>query len=203
MAVLGAVFLVVTGGEALYADMGHFGTRPIRLAWFGLVLPALLLNYFGQGALLLTDAGAARNPFFRLAPAWATLPLVALAAAAAIIASQALISGVFSLTRQAIQLGYCPRLDIEHTSSREIGQVYVPQANWALMLCTLGIVIGFGSSTALAAAYGIAVTLTMTITVLLLSVVAYERWRWPLPLVGRGDGPVPPHRRGVRVAPTS
>ena len=184
VAVLGAVFLVVTGGEALYADMGHFGTRPIRIAWFGLVLPALLLNYFGQGALLLTDPGAASNPFFRLAPAWATLPLVALAAAAAIIASQALISGVFSLTRQAIQLGYCPRLDIEHTSSREIGQVYVPQANWALMLCTLGIVIGFGSSTALAAAYGIAVTLTMTITVLLLSVVAYERWRWPLPLIG-------------------
>ncbi|HVG86122.1 MAG TPA: potassium transporter Kup [Vicinamibacterales bacterium] len=184
VAVLGAVFLVVTGGEALYADMGHFGTRPIRLAWFGLVLPALLLNYFGQGALLLNDASAAANPFFRLAPAWATLPLVALAAAAAIIASQALISGVFSLTRQAIQLGYCPRLDIEHTSSREIGQVYVPQANWALMLCTLGIVVGFGSSTALAAAYGIAVTLTMTITVLLLSVVAHERWRWPLPLVG-------------------
>jgi KUP system potassium uptake protein len=183
VAVLGAVFLVVTGGEALYADMGHFGTRPIRIAWFGLVLPALLLNYFGQGALLLTDAGAASNPFFLLAPSWATIPLVALAASAAIIASQALISGVFSLTRQAIQLGFCPRLDIEHTSSREIGQVYVPQANWTLMLCTLGIVVGFGSSAALAAAYGIAVTLTMTITVLLLSVVAYSRWRWPLPLV--------------------
>jgi KUP system potassium uptake protein len=183
VAVLGAVFLVVTGGEALYADMGHFGTRPIRLAWFGLVLPALLLNYFGQGALLLADESAASNPFFRLAPAWATLPLVALAAAAAIIASQALISGVFSLTRQAIQLGYCPRLDIEHTSSREIGQVYVPQANWGLMLSTIAIVLGFGSSTALAAAYGIAVTLTMIITVLLLAVVARERWNWPVPLI--------------------
>ena len=182
VAVLGAVFLVVTGGEALYADMGHFGTRPIRIVWFAVVLPALLLNYFGQGALLLTDSSAA-NPFFRLAPEWALLPLVALATAAAVIASQALISGVFSLTRQAIQLGYCPRLDIEHTSSREIGQVYVPQANWGLMLSTLAIVIGFGSSAALAAAYGIAVTLTMTITVLLLSIVAYARWRWPLPSV--------------------
>jgi KUP system potassium uptake protein len=183
VAVLGAVFLVVTGGEALYADMGHFGTRPIRLAWFGVVLPALLLNYFGQGALLLSDASAASNPFFRLAPTWATVPLVVLAAAAAVIASQALISGVFSLTRQAIQLGYAPRLDIEHTSSREMGQVYVPQANWGLMLCTLAIVVGFGSSTALAAAYGIAVTLTMTITVILLAVVARERWRWPIAVV--------------------
>jgi KUP system potassium uptake protein len=183
VAVLGAVFLVVTGGEALYADMGHFGTRPIRIAWFTIVLPALLLNYFGQGALLLADPGAAANPFFRLAPGWATLPLVALAAAAAVIASQALISGVFSLTRQAIQLGYSPRLDIAHTSSREMGQIYVPQANWALMLCTLGIVVGFGSSAALAAAYGIAVTLTMTITVMLLAVVAHERWGWPMPAV--------------------
>jgi KUP system potassium uptake protein len=182
-AVLGAIFLVVTGGEALYADMGHFGKRPIRLAWFGLVLPALLLNYFGQGALLLSNPGAAENPFFLLAPAWALLPLVALATAAAIIASQALISGAFSLTRQAIQLGYCPRLDIDHTSSAEMGQVYVPQANWGLMLSTLGIVIGFGSSTALAAAYGIAVTLTMVITAMLLHVVAIARWGWPRPLV--------------------
>ncbi|HEY7448856.1 MAG TPA: KUP/HAK/KT family potassium transporter, partial [Vicinamibacterales bacterium] len=126
-AVLGAVFLVVTGGEALYADMGHFGKRPIRVAWFALVLPALVLNYFGQGALLLTDPSAAEQPFFLLAPDWALFPLVALATAAAIIASQALISGAFSLTRQAVQLGYCPRLDIEHTSSLEIGQVYVPQ----------------------------------------------------------------------------
>jgi KUP system potassium uptake protein len=178
-AVLGAVFLVVTGGEALYADMGHFGKRPIRYAWFSLVLPALLLNYFGQGALLLTDPAAAEQPFFLLAPGWALLPMVALATAAAIIASQALISGAFSLTRQAIQLGYCPRLDIEHTSHHEIGQVYVPQVNWALMLSTIAIVIGFGSSTALAAAYGIAVTLTMVITAVLLQVVAIERWRWP------------------------
>ena len=178
-AVLGAVFLVVTGGEALYADMGHFGKHPIRVAWFALVLPALLLNYFGQGALLLTKPAAAEQPFFLLAPQWALFPLVGLATAAAIIASQALISGAFSLTRQAIQLGYCPRLDIEHTSSHEIGQVYVPQVNWALMLSTIGIVIGFGSSTALAAAYGIAVTLTMVITAMLLYVIATERWRWP------------------------
>jgi KUP system potassium uptake protein len=178
-AVLGAVFLVVTGGEALYADMGHFGTRPIRVAWFALVLPALLLNYFGQGALLLSNPAAAAQPFFLLAPDWALFPLVGLATAAAIIASQALISGAFSLTRQAIQLGYCPRLDIDHTSPHEIGQVYVPQVNWALMLCTIAIVAGFGSSAALAAAYGIAVTMTMVITVLLLHVVATERWRWP------------------------
>ena len=181
-AVLGAVFLVVTGGEALYADMGHFGKRPIRVAWFTLVLPALLLNYFGQGALLLTNPAAAAQPFFLLAPGWALFPMVGLATAAAIIASQALISGAFSLTQQAIQLGYCPRLDIEHTSHHEMGQVYVPQVNWALMLSTIVIVIGFGSSTALAAAYGIAVTLTMVITAVLLQVVAIERWKWP-PLV--------------------
>jgi KUP system potassium uptake protein len=178
-AVLGAVFLVVTGGEALYADMGHFGKRPIRLAWFILVLPSLLLNYFGQGALLLVNPAAAEQPFFLLAPEWALVPLVLLATAAAIIASQALISGAFSLTQQAIQLGYSPRLDIEHTSHHEIGQVYVPQVNWALMASTILIVIGFGSSTALAAAYGIAVTLTMVITAVLLQVVATERWGWP------------------------
>ena len=178
-AVLGAVFLVVTGGEALYADMGHFGKRPIRFAWFALVLPALLLNYFGQGALLLANPDAAEQPFFLLAPGWALLPLVGLATAAAIIASQALISGAFSLTQQAIQLGYSPRLDIEHTSRHEIGQVYVPQINWALMISTILIVIGFGSSTALAAAYGIAVTLTMVITAVLLQVVATQRWGWP------------------------
>jgi KUP system potassium uptake protein len=178
-AVLGAVFLVVTGGEALYADMGHFGKRPIRFAWFSLVLPALLLNYFGQGALLLTHPEAIEQPFFLLAPAWALVPLVVLATAAAIIASQALISGAFSLTQQAIQLGYSPRLAIDHTSHHEMGQVYVPQVNWALMICTILIVIGFGSSTALAAAYGIAVTLTMVITAMLLQVVATERWGWP------------------------
>ena len=180
-AVLGAVFLAVTGGEALYADMGHFGRHPIRFAWFVLVLPALVLNYFGQGALLLLEPDA-EQPFFMLAPSWALFPLVGLATAAAIIASQALISGAFSLTRQAIQLGYAPRLDIEHTSSREMGQVYVPQVNWLLMVSTILIVIGFRSSGALAAAYGIAVTMTMVITAMLLHVVMTERWRWPLPV---------------------
>jgi KUP system potassium uptake protein len=179
-AVLGAVFLVVTGGEALYADMGHFGRRPIRVAWFAVVLPALVLNYLGQGALLLLDSSV-DHPFFRLAPSWGLLPLVVLSTAAAIIASQALISGSFSITRQAIQLGLAPRLEVEHTSAREMGQIYVPQVNWALMLATVIIVIGFGSSGALAAAYGIAVTLTMIITVLLLYVVMTERWRWPKP----------------------
>jgi KUP system potassium uptake protein len=180
-AVLGAVLLAVTGAEALYADMGHFGKRPIRLAWFALVLPALVLNYFGQGALLLID-GKASQPFFQLAPSWALLPLVLLAAVAAVIASQALISGAFSLTRQAIQLGYAPRLDIEHTSSFEIGQVYVPQVNWFLACSTIVIVIGFRSSSSLAAAYGIANTMTMVITTLLLYVIATERWKWPLSL---------------------
>ena len=179
-AVLGAVFLVVTGGEALYADMGHFGRNPIRLAWFALVLPSLLLNYFGQGALLLLDPGA-EAPFFQLAPAWALLPLVGIATAAAIIASQALISGAFSISRQAIQLGLMPRLEVEHTSAREIGQIYVPQVNWALMLATVLIVVGFGSSGAVASAYGIAVTLTMVITVMLLYVVMTERWHWRKP----------------------
>jgi len=178
--VLGAVFLVVTGGEALYADMGHFGKRPIRFAWFALVLPALVLNYFGQGALVLTNPNAASQPFFLLAPSWAQLALVLLATAAACIASQALISGAFSLTRQAVQLGYAPRFDIEHTSSREIGQVYVPQVNWFLAISTILIVIGFRSSNALGAAYGIAVTMTMVITAVLLHVVATERWKWPL-----------------------
>ena len=177
-AVLGAVFLVVTGGEALYADMGHFGRRPIRVAWYALVLPALVLNYLGQGALLILDQNV-RHPFFLLAPSWALLPLVGLSTMAAIIASQALISGCFSITRQAIQLGLAPRLEVEHTSAREMGQIYLPQVNWALMFATLIIVIGFGSSSNLAAAYGIAVTLTMVITVLLLYVVMTERWRWP------------------------
>jgi len=180
--VLGAVVLAVTGGEALYADMGHFGKRPIRMAWFALVLPALMVNYFGQGALLLLDPRGVSNPFYQLSPTWALLPLVGLATLAAIIASQALISGAFSLTRQAIQLGYAPRLDIEHTSSHEMGQVYVPQVNWALAICTLLIVIGFRTSSALASAYGVAVTLTMVITALLLHVVMVERWKWPLPV---------------------
>ena len=182
IAVLGAVFLAVTGGEALYADMGHFGKTPIRIAWFTLVLPALMLNYFGQGALLLINGDAARQPFFLLAPSWALFPLVGIATAAAIIASQALISGAFSLTQQAIQLGYAPRLDIDHTSAHEMGQVYVPQVNFALMISTILIVIGFGSSSALAAAYGIAVTMTMVITAMLLHVIAVERWKWPRPM---------------------
>ena len=181
-AVLGAVFLVVTGGEALYADMGHFGRRPIRLAWYGFVLPALILNYLGQGALVLETGGLAERPFFMLAPSWLLLPLIVLATAAAIIASQALISGAFSLTRQAIQLGYFPRLDIQHTSSWEMGQVYVAQVNWALMISTILIVVGFQSSDALAAAYGIGVALTMVITALLLHFVATTRWNWPMPL---------------------
>jgi KUP system potassium uptake protein len=181
-AVLGAVVLSVTGAEALYADMGHFGKRPIRIAWFTLVLPALVLNYFGQGALMLIDGAAAKQPFFLLAPSWALYPLVALATVATIIASQALISGAFSLTQQAIQLGYAPRLDIEHTSSDEMGQIYVPQVNWALMVATILIVIGFGTSSSLAAAYGIAVTGTMVITAVLLYVIAVERWHWPKPV---------------------
>ncbi len=174
---------MVTGGEALYADMGHFGKQPIRVAWFVLVLPALLLNYFGQGALMLAEPEAAANPFYLLAPEWLRLPLVGLATLAAIIASQALISGVFSITRQAVQLGYCPRVDIDHTSSHEIGQIYVPQVNWALMVSTIAIVVGFGTSTSLAAAYGIAVTLTMVVTAVLLHAVAIDRWKWPVPVV--------------------
>jgi KUP system potassium uptake protein len=176
--VLASVFLVVTGGEALYADMGHFGRRPIRLAWFTLVLPALMLNYLGQGALLLEDPAAAASPFYRLAPAWALYPLVALATAATVIASQAVISGAFSLTHQAIQLGYCPRLPVSHTSARESGQIYAGTVNWLLMLASCGLVVGFGSSTQLAAAYGMAVTTDMVITTALLCVVAATRWRW-------------------------
>jgi len=174
--VLGSVFLVVTGGEALYADMGHFGRRPIRVAWFALVLPALVLNYLGQGAMLLATPSAASSPFYLMAPSWALLPLVGLATVAAVIASQALISGAFSLTRQAIQLGYCPRLSIEHTSATEHGQIYIPQVNWALMLATIGLVLGFRTSSGLAAAYGIAVTSTMLITTMLAYLVARERW---------------------------
>ncbi|MFQ5666181.1 MAG: potassium transporter Kup [Candidatus Binatia bacterium] len=176
--VLGAVFLVATGGEALYADMGHFGKRPIRLAWFALVLPALLLNYFGQGALLLKNPATAHNPFYRLSPDWALYPMVVLATAATIIASQAIISGCFSLTRQAVQLGYSPRLEIGYTSSEEIGQIYIPPINWILMLSTIGLVLGFKSSSRLAAAYGVAVATTMVITTLLFYVVACELWRW-------------------------
>jgi KUP system potassium uptake protein len=178
MIVLGAVVLAVTGGEALYADMGHFGKRPIRLAWFGYVLPALLLNYFGQGALLLHDVEAASNPFYRLAPEWALYPMVALSTVAAVIASQAVISGAFSVTRQAIQLGYAPRMNIAHTSEREIGQIYIPFINWALLLGVLALVLGFQSSSNLAAAYGIAVTGTMAIDTILAFVVVRSLWGW-------------------------
>jgi KUP system potassium uptake protein len=181
--VLGSVFLVVTGGEALYADMGHFGTRPIRLSWFWLVLPMLLLNYFGQGALVLSNPAAAEHPFFQLAPSWALIPLVCLSTMATVIASQAVISGAFSLTRQAVQLGYLPRMNIEHTSETAIGQIYIPGLNWLLMIACIGLVIGFRSSSRLAAAYGVAVTTDMVLTSVLFSVVARKRWNWSLPAV--------------------
>ena len=178
---LGAVVLVVTGGEALYADMGHFGRRPIRMAWFYLVLPALLINYFGQGALILRDPAGAENPFFILAPRALLYPLVALATMAAIIASQALISGAFSLTQQAVQLGYCPRVNIIHTSKTEAGQIYIPEVNTALMIGCLFVVLGFRSVGALGAAYGIAVTGTMSITTILFYLLTRSRWNWSLP----------------------
>ena len=173
-AILGAAFLAVTGGEAMYADMGHFGRMPIRLAWFAIALPALVLNYFGQAALLITDPTAIDNPFYQLAPDWAHYPLVALATVATVIASQAIISGVFSLTQQAVQLGFLPRMHIRHTASHEIGQIYVPLANWLLAAATLGAVVGFGTSDALAGAYGIAVSLLMAITTLLAALVALQ-----------------------------
>ena len=176
--VLGSVFLVVTGGEALYADMGHFGKRPIRLAWFVVVLPALLLNYFGQGALLMRDPAAVANPFFLMAPGWALYPVVIIATAATVIASQALISGAYSLTMQAVQLGYSPRVQIDHTSAVERGQIYIPSINWALMLSCIALVLGFQTSSRLAAAYGVAVTTTMVVTSILFIVVARERWKW-------------------------
>jgi KUP system potassium uptake protein len=177
--VIGAVFLALTGGEALYADMGHVGAAAIRRAWFGLVLPALLLNYFGQGALILADPSAAGNPFYKLAPGWALIPMVVLATFATIIALQALVSGVFSLTRQAMQMGLCPRARIIPTSADEAGQIYVPAANWLLMTGTLLTVVLFRSSENLAAAYGIAVSGTMLITTILLYRVAVSRWQWP------------------------
>ena len=176
--VLGSVFLVLTGAEALYADMGHFGIRPIRFAWSFLVFPALALNYFGQGALLLSNPKAIENPFFLLAPDWALLPLVIVATAATVIASQAVISGAFSLTSQAIQLGYVPRMKILHTSDREIGQIYMPVINWSLLLVIIWIVLAFKSSSNLAAAYGIAVTTTMVITTILACVVMVKVWNW-------------------------
>ncbi|WP_456629229.1 potassium transporter Kup [Bradyrhizobium sp. URHC0002] len=173
-AIIGAAFLAVTGGEAMYADMGHFGRFPIRLAWFAVALPALVLNYFGQGALLITDPSAAENPFYQLAPDWVHYPLVAFATLATVIASQAIISGVFSLTQQSIQLGFLPRMHISHTTSDAIGQIYVPLVNWLLAAATLGAVLHFGSSEALAGAYGIAVSLLMAITTLLAALVAIQ-----------------------------
>ncbi|MCW5747051.1 MAG: potassium transporter Kup [Alphaproteobacteria bacterium] len=175
---LGAIVLAVTGGEALYADMGHFGRRPIRIAWFGLVLPALLLNYFGQGALLMRHPETLDHLFFELAPAWSLVPMIALATAATIIASQAVISGVFSLTQQAIQLGLLPRMTIRHTSETEIGQIYIPRVNWILMAGVITLVISFGSSSNIAAAYGIAVTGAMTIDAVLAAIVAASIWKW-------------------------
>jgi KUP system potassium uptake protein len=180
---LGAVFLAVTGAEALYADMGHFGRLPIQIAWFGLVLPALLLNYFGQGALLLADPATVANPFYLLAPTWALYPMVVLATWATVIASQAVISGAFSLSSQAVQLGYLPRLTVRHTSAQTMGQIYVPAINWLLLAGVVLLVLGFESSSNLAAAYGIAVSGTMAITAVLAGIVARSRWGWPLPIV--------------------
>ena len=185
--VLGSVVLCITGGEALYADMGHFGREPIRRAWYVVVFPALLLNYFGQGALLLTHPGDADNPFYALAPDWAVYPVVAIATVAAVIASQALISGAFSLTQQAVQLGFFPRVTIVHTSKETEGQIYIPEVNNGLLVAMLCCVLMFRSSTALAAAYGIAVTGTMAITGIVYYVVVTRAWGWSrwkaLPLV--------------------
>ncbi|HVX87777.1 MAG TPA: KUP/HAK/KT family potassium transporter, partial [Gemmatimonadales bacterium] len=176
--VLGSVVLVITGGEALYADMGHFGKRPIRLAWFTVAMPALMLNYFGQSALILHDPAAAANPFYHLVPSWFLYPMIVIATSAAIVASQALISGAFSLTRQAVQLGYAPRVTIRHTSHTEIGQIYLPQVNAALGIGCVALVLGFRSSSNLASAYGVAVTGTMIITTILFHRVARERFGW-------------------------
>jgi KUP system potassium uptake protein len=176
--VMGAVFLAVTGAEALYADMGHFGRRPIGLAWNWIVFPALTLSYLGQGALVLSQPEAVENPFFLLAPDWALLPLVLLATAATVIASQAVISGAFSMARQAVQMGLLPRLEVRHTSERQVGQIFMPQVNRILFIGVVALVLGFGSSTNLASAYGIAVTGTMVITTLLAAVVFRRVWNW-------------------------
>ena len=175
---LGGVVLALTGAEALYADMGHFGRKPIQMAWFGLVLPALVLNYFGQGALLLHNPAAVQNPFYLLAPSWALYPMIALSTAATIIASQAVISGAFSMTREAMQLGYSPRMEVQHTSERAIGQIYLPGINWTLLIAVIALVLGFRSSANLGAAYGIAVTGTMLITTVLAFIVVRRLWGW-------------------------
>ncbi len=176
---LSAVFLTVTGGEALYADMGHFGAKPIRLAWLYIVLPSLLLNYFGQGALIINNPSLAINPFYFSFPKWAVIPMVFLSTAATVIASQALITGVFSVTRELIQLGYCPRLNIRHTSGSQMGQIYIPFINWLLLLVVIAVVLGFKTSSNLAAAYGIAVIITMIITTLMTFSVVRRDWNWP------------------------
>jgi KUP system potassium uptake protein len=178
--VLGSVLLAITGAEALYADMGHFGKRAIRIAWFGVAAPALVLNYFGQGALLIARPEAVENPFYLSFPEWALYPMVALATAATVIASQATISGAYSMTQQAIQLGYLPRMSIRHTSARTMGQIYVPAVNWALLIAVLAAVIGFGTSSRLASAYGVAVMGTMVVTTILTFFVVRYRWRYPL-----------------------
>jgi KUP system potassium uptake protein len=177
--VLGIVFLSVTGAEALFADIGHFGKTPIRIGWLLVALPCLLCNYFGQGAFLLKNPQAIANPFYRMAPSWALYPLLVLATLATIIASQAVISGSFSLTRQAIQLGFLPRMKIEHTSEEHTGQIYINSINWFLAICTIGLVIGFQKSTNLANAYGVPVSTTMIVTTILASVIVFERWKWP------------------------
>jgi KUP system potassium uptake protein len=182
--VLGAVFLVTTGGEALYADLGHFGEKPIQIDWFNIVGPSLVLQYFGQGALLSRTPAAAHNPFYLLAPRWMLYPLVALATVATVIASQAIISGVFSLTRQAIQLGFLPRMEVIHTSRAEIGQIYMPSINWAVMLATIALVLGFHSSSNLAGAYGVAVSMTMIITTILAFFVARDLLGWSMATAG-------------------
>ena len=196
--VLGSVFLVVTGGEALYADMGHFGRRPIRITWFTIVLPALLLNYYGQGAMVIARPETLEQPFYLMAPGWALLPLVGLTTVATVIASQAVISGAFSLTRQAVQLGYLPRMRIFHTSEREIGQIYVSGINWLLMVASIGLVLGFRSSSRLAAAYGVAVTTDMVFTTVLFAYVALRRFRWPNRLAQ--DSLLNQHRKDRREA---
>ena len=177
---LGAILLAFTGAEALYADMGHFGKRPVRLAWFAFVFPALTLNYLGQGALLIADPKAVENPFYLLVPGWGLMLMVVLATAATIIASQATISGAYSLTRQAVQLGYLPRMTIRHTSAHAMGQIYVPAVNWILLFAVIVAVVGFGNSTSLAAAYGVAVTGTMLATTILTFFVLRYRWEYRL-----------------------
>ena len=183
-AVLSGVFLTLTGAEALYADMGHVGRGPIRIGWYGIVFPALVLQYLGQGALLLKQPEAVSNPFYLLAPPWLLWPLVVLATSATIVASQAMLTGAFSLSHQAIRLGYLPRMAIRHTASEQMGQVYVPVVNWLMLVGTLGLVVTFGASSKLAAAYGIAVSGTMVITTILIAVVARRRWEWSMGKVG-------------------